>query len=125
MENRLRMDINLRGMQDSNRFADTGAIGSAIAFDPTQPVRTGSSDDEYGGYFAWLGASGGPIGIAPANPVALIEQRRDKSTVHRALGNLQVASDIRVLDDADFEISSINPMDPRGIGSDYDQRKVY
>lgn len=147
MENRLRLDINLRGMQDSNRFADTGAIGSAIAFDPTQPVRTGSSDDEYGGYFAWLGASGGPIGIAPANPVALIEQRRDKSTVYRALGNLQVAYDmpflddltatlnlgfdysdvgngrVRVPDNAAFEISSTNPLDPRGIRSDYDQRK--
>src|SRR5690625_6276451 len=86
-------------MQDSNRFADTGAIGSAIAFDPTQPVRTGSSVDEYGGYFAWLGASGGPIGIAPANPVALIEQRRDKSTVYRALGNLQVADDMPFPDD--------------------------
>src|SRR5690625_2732555 len=80
-------------------------------------------------------------------PVALIEQRRDKSTVYRALGNLQVACDmpflddltatlnlgfdysdvgngrVRVPDNAAFEISSTNPLDPRGIRSDYDQRK--
>src|SRR5690625_7005204 len=30
---------------------------------------------------------------------------------------------VRVPDNAAFEISSTNPMDPRGIRSDYDQRK--
>lgn len=147
LDDQLRVDINLRGMQDNNRFANTGAIGAAIAFDPTQPVRAGSDNDEYGGYFTWLGASGGPIGIAPANPVALIEQRTDESTVYRALGNVQFAYDlpflddltatlnlgfdysdvgngrVRVPDNAAFEISGTNPADPRGIRSDYDQRK--
>lgn len=41
-------------MISNNRFADTGAIGAAIAFDPTQPVMNGNS--KYGGYFAWENA---------------------------------------------------------------------
>lgn len=145
LDDDLRVDINFRGMQDSNRFADTGAIGAAAIFDPTQPVRTDNA--EFDDYFAWTASSGAPVGIAPANPVALIEQRDDQSTVYRALGNVQVAYDLpfvenltatvnagfdysdvgngrlRIPDTAAFEISSSDPTDPRGIRSDYDQRK--
>lgn len=145
LDDDLRVDINLRGMRDSNRFADTGAIGAAAIFDPTQPVRTENS--EFDDYFAWTSSSGAPIGIAPANPVALIDQRDDQSTVYRALGNIQLAYDLpfmdnltatlnagfdysdvgngrlRIPDNAAFEISSSDPTDPRGIRSDYEQRK--
>ena len=38
----LRMNLNAKGMYVTNQFAETGAVGSAAAMDPTQPVR---SDD--------------------------------------------------------------------------------
>ena len=53
-EDHLNINFNAKGMISNNRFADTGAIGAAIAFDPTQPVMNGNS--KYGGYFAWENA---------------------------------------------------------------------
>ena len=44
------LNVNLNGKRRlyQNRFADTGALGSAVSFDPTKPVTNGS---KYGGYF--------------------------------------------------------------------------
>ncbi|MDG5766142.1 SusC/RagA family TonB-linked outer membrane protein [Balneolales bacterium ANBcel1] len=84
----LRVDMNLRGARVENRFADQGALGAAVAMDPTQPVRV--DDDRFGGYFAWLDGSDNPIPISTTNPVALLEQRRDESTVYRYSGKLQM-----------------------------------
>lgn len=89
LDDQLNLDINFKGMRVDNRFATTGAIGAAISFDPTQPVYSGD-DNQFGGYFAWLDNSGQPISISPANPVALIDQRRDISTVYRSIGNVKV-----------------------------------
>lgn len=94
LDNQLRLNVNLRGMRINNDFANQGAIGSAIAFDPTQQVMSDGAAHDYGGYFTWLDGQGRRITIAPANPVALIEQRDDQSTVHRLLGNVQLDYDI-------------------------------
>jgi len=83
----LKVDMNLKGMQVKNRFANRGAIGSAITFDPTHPVSVG--DNPYGDYFTWTNQSGDPITIATANPMALLNQTDDESTVYRSIGNLK------------------------------------
>lgn len=92
--NQLKVDLNLKVAHTSNRFADEGAIGSAIAFDPTQPVRTNSA--RWGGFYEYLepsnviGAGGFlPKALAPRNPLALLEMRNNKSDVWRMLGNIQ------------------------------------
>ena len=81
----LRVDLNIKGMQVNNRFANRGAIGSAITFDPTQPVTVDSNP--FGNYFTWTNQNGDPISIAPANPMALLNQTEDESTVYRSIGN--------------------------------------
>jgi len=86
LDNDLKVDLNLKGMRVDNRFANTGAIGSAISFDPTQPVQDPVGED-FGDYFAWTDQNGNPIDIAPANPLALLEQEEDESTVYRSIGN--------------------------------------
>jgi iron complex outermembrane receptor protein len=53
-------------MYNKNRFANQGAIGSAVTFDPTQPVSDSLSPT---GYFFWAQANGDPIGIATSNPL--------------------------------------------------------
>lgn len=40
MDDHLKININAKAMYVKNRYADTGAIGSASAFNPTQPVTT-------------------------------------------------------------------------------------
>lgn len=89
----LRVNLNLKGSWIDNNFSDQGAVGAAIAYDPTQPIT--SSDPKYtqfGGYYQFLDPSGnGNLNsLATLNPVALINQRRDRSTVRRSIGNLQL-----------------------------------
>lgn len=102
----LKVNANIKAMQVKNRFANQGAVGSAVTFDPTQPVRVDSpyqvdvDEDpnttydrfktDYGGYFSWVQNNGVPVTIAPANPVALLNQTIDESTVNRSLGNLKL-----------------------------------
>lgn len=86
---RLDIQLNVKGIYNTNRFADKGAIGMATQYDPTQPVYMEGS--KYGnGYYMALNGDGTPIGIALANPVAMLEQRYDESTVYRSIGNMQV-----------------------------------
>jgi len=83
-DNSLRVNVNARAIRARNQFANAGAIGAAVQFDPTQPVRDPASP--YGGYFEWAGEDG-PRPVATKNPVALIDLRDDRSTVDRFLGN--------------------------------------
>ncbi|MBC7569158.1 MAG: SusC/RagA family TonB-linked outer membrane protein [Spirosoma sp.] len=87
-DNHLRVDVNLKGTLINNVFADQGAIGAAVSFDPTQPVYSGK--ELYGGYFEWIDpATGKPNTLATRNPLGLLQQRTDKSTVKRSIGNAQ------------------------------------
>ncbi len=84
----LKVDISLKGASTTNRFADRGAVGNAVAFDPTQTVYSGKT--RLGGYFEWLDpATGKPNTLSPRNPVALLNLRDDHSRVQRSIGNIQ------------------------------------
>ena len=88
-DNHLSVDLNLKATQSKFRFADQGAIGTAVGFDPTQSVYSGKQ--EYGGYFEWLDPSTGkPNQLAPRNPMGLLNQRDDNSDVFRSIGNIQL-----------------------------------
>ncbi|HHV85696.1 MAG TPA: TonB-dependent receptor [Petrimonas sp.] len=88
INDRLRVQLNVKGMYNKNRFADRGAIGMATQFDPTQPVyMTGNT---YGnGYFIYMKEDGMPIDIGLSNPMAMINERDDRSTISRSIGNAQ------------------------------------
>jgi len=87
LKNSLKVEVSTKFAYTKNFFTDQGAIGSAVTFDPTQPVRVDSS--AYGGYFEWLTA-GKPNVLAPRNPLGLINGKDDKSNVYRFLGNIQL-----------------------------------
>lgn len=87
LNNHLKVDLNFRAGLTHTRFANEGAIGSATAFDPTQPVR--NSTGRFGGYFEWM-QNNQPYNLAPRNPVALLELRKDESDVNRMIGNIQL-----------------------------------
>ncbi|MFT3737880.1 MAG: TonB-dependent receptor [Breznakibacter sp.] len=88
-QDHLRINASLKGMLMKNDFSNTDAVGDALNIDPTQAV-TGDDYSAFGGYFAWAGSDGNPISIAPTNPRAKIDQKRNKSTVDRFIGNLQM-----------------------------------
>ena len=89
LKEQLKVEVNLRGSVAKNTFADRGAIGSAVSFDPTQsPYDAGS---QYGGYFTWIDAgTGNQSNLAQTNPLALLNLRDDTSQVDRFIANIKV-----------------------------------
>ncbi len=87
LDGKLKFDINAKGNYIENTFGNRGAIGSALAFDPTQPVYDANSP--FGGYFSFLDAGGLQPNLAPTNPVALLDLIDDTAEVRRFLGNIK------------------------------------
>ncbi len=84
-DSKLKMDFNIRGAFTGNDYADQGAIGSAISFDPTQEVYSGNAN--YGGFWEWLDADGTPNSLAPRNPLGLLKMKGDHASERRIIGN--------------------------------------
>jgi TonB-linked SusC/RagA family outer membrane protein len=82
LDDHLKADINLKGSLNNNTFADWGAVGAAVAMDPTQPVKDPNSP--YGGYFTWTDdgtSTGTPLQFATSNPLAMLEMRDNTADV--------------------------------------------
>jgi len=142
LDNDLQVDLNLKGSRVNNRFANRGAIGSAVTFDPTKPVNV---DNDFGNYYAWTDQNGNPISIAPSNPLALLEQTKDESTVNRLIGSakldytlpfeenltatLNTSFDYSDVEDGSYLVTDRAAYDyvgqgqPNGTRTSYDQRK--
>lgn len=87
-KNHLKVDLNVKSSLSKNKFANEGAIGAAVNFDPTQSVY--SAKQEYGGYWEWLDPSSanGLKALAPKNPLGILMQREDQSDVMRHVANV-------------------------------------
>jgi iron complex outermembrane receptor protein len=87
-KNHLKVDFNVKSSLSKNVFANEGAIGSAVNFDPTQPVYSAKQD--FGGYWEWLdpASATGLKALAPKNPLGILMQREDKSDVMRHVANV-------------------------------------
>lgn len=86
LDNSLKLEVNATGSFLQNRFANKGAIGAAVIYDPTQPVYDASS--KYGGYSAWIDpATGNRFNLSPTNPMAMLYLLDDSSKVYRFIGN--------------------------------------
>ena len=90
----LRVNLNARFVYTENDFADRGAIGSAVSFDPTKPVYDENSP--YENYYTWLDDNGVKLGLSPTNPLALLELKDDESIVNRVIANAMIAYDLPI-----------------------------
>lgn len=88
LNNHLKLNMNVRGTLNNNRFANSSAIWGAATMNPTIPVYSGN--DEYGGYYEALDGNGNPVNGAVANPVGLLRQENNTSKIKRVIGNLDV-----------------------------------
>lgn len=93
IDNRLQLNLGIKNVRTNNFFGNTGAIGSAIVYDPTKPVRDEFS--VFGGYTTWTIDEDNliPNGLAPSNPIALIEQVDNETSVNRFI--LSASADYR------------------------------
>lgn len=88
LDDHLKFTVAAKLAQTKNTFADEGAIGNAVSFDPTQEVHAVNPD--FGDYFEWMQNDNTPNPLSNRNPVALINLRDNKSTVNRFIGNVQM-----------------------------------
>ncbi|GHN01264.1 SusC/RagA family TonB-linked outer membrane protein [Cytophagales bacterium WSM2-2] len=93
------LNATFKGMYTTQNFGNTGAVGSAVSFDPTQPVYNGNTN--WGGYFTYttlastnpdgsINKEADPITIGVSNPVSLLNQTDNRSNVYRGIGSLKV-----------------------------------
>ena len=85
-DNHLKIELNLKGTLSNSHFANTGAVSSAIQFDPTQAV---NATNQFGNYFEWITGTV-PNPNAPRNPVGLIRLQNNDAKADRSFGNAQV-----------------------------------
>ena len=115
LNNHLNLNLNAKGMYSKAKKADTGAIGNAVSFDPTQsPYNFTSQRDialleanggvqqtlnNFGGYFNWLtsaSAYNNPqwpftrFNDAPANPLAQLELGGNVEKVRSFIGSADI-----------------------------------
>lgn len=84
----LKLRVNANYSSEKNRFAD-GVEGSAISFDPTQPVYDPTSI--YGGFFQYYNTSNNQLTPQTVrNPVAQLLQTFDTGSNNRIFGNFEV-----------------------------------
>jgi len=90
-KNALKIDLNAKSSFSKSRFADQGAIGTAVSFDPTKPIYS-SNATAFGGFYEWLdaGSTTGLAGLAPKNPLGLLMQKQDLSNVNRTIANADI-----------------------------------
>ncbi len=85
LDGALKVNVNIKGMNTDNNFGDSGAIGSAINMDPTQPIY--EDNEASGGYFQW-DQHGANLGTP--NPVEQALEGDNASTVNRIMGNVAI-----------------------------------
>jgi TonB-linked SusC/RagA family outer membrane protein len=89
LDDHINVDLNLKMANNKSQFANEGAIGTAVGFDPTQPVY---ANNEFGGYFNWLDPNGNGIeALGPSNPLGMLELRNNLGNLNRYIGNAKVS----------------------------------
>ena len=88
LNDHLKLRLNANYSNELNRFAE-GVEGSAINYDPTQPVYDATSI--YGGFHEYYNSTNGQlITQTPRNPVAQLLQTYDKGRYDRLFGNVEL-----------------------------------
>ena len=86
LNDRLTINLNGKGVFTHNSFADEGAIGAAVQYDPLKPVDS-----------KWE-SNGAPNTMSTLNPVAMLNEQNKDSYVRRFVGNAQFDYKFKFLD---------------------------
>ena len=118
LEDHLKFNVNMKGLYAKTRYANTGAVGAAVWYDPTQPIK--SDDPKFNnlkGYYEWLqsteiGSNDNPSGTlkdlswpytfnrnTTANPVALLDLNDDTAKSKSFVGNIEADYTIHGFED--------------------------
>ncbi len=100
----LSVNLNAKGIYNKSNYADAGAVGAAVSFDPTQSPYIYNADGaiDYAtnnGFWNWS------TDLAPINPFSTLYDKYDRNNSYRALGNLQLDYKIHGFEDLSLNLN--------------------
>ena len=105
LKDHLSINLNVKGIYQATKWANGGAIGNAMSFDPTKPTYF-EEDTTYGSVaiprgtvWNWYDAAGSPNTMASVNPLSNLYEWVDNNHALRSIGNLQVDYKIHGFED--------------------------
>jgi iron complex outermembrane receptor protein len=98
-DNDLKLTLTAKGVVDEFFFTDQGAIGAAIQFDPTQPVRNPD-----GSLFQY--SQLGNANLAPVNPLTLLLENQNRAQTRRFISNFNIDYRFRFLPELKFNLNA-------------------
>lgn len=104
LDNTLKLTVTTKASIDENNFANQGAIGAAVNFDPTQPVYDPTSP--FDGFFEFRNANDEALQQATRNPLALLLQRDAEGETKRVISNFNVDYRIPFVEDLRFNLNA-------------------
>ncbi|MXV38641.1 SusC/RagA family TonB-linked outer membrane protein [Flavobacteriaceae bacterium Ap0902] len=83
-DDNLKIELNAKGSYIENQFADRGAIGQAVSFDPTRPIRNAD-----GSFWNWTYDNSNTLlsSVVNTNPLSLLEYKDNTAEVRRLISN--------------------------------------
>ncbi|OUS03602.1 SusC/RagA family TonB-linked outer membrane protein [Flavobacteriales bacterium 33_180_T64] len=100
-DNHLKVNVNANLSFEDNRFADSGQIGAALRYDPTQTVYDASSP--FGGFYQHR--NGSTLSSGTTNPVASLLQTNNLGDSERFFGNVNFDYKFHFLPDLKFVLN--------------------
>ncbi|WP_339755829.1 SusC/RagA family TonB-linked outer membrane protein [uncultured Winogradskyella sp.] len=97
LDNDLKLTLVAKVVQDEYDYANEGAIGSAISFDPTQSVY-----DENGNYTQY----GTSANLAPLNPLFILDEYESRQTIKRVISNFNIDYKLPFLEGLRFNLNA-------------------
>ncbi len=107
----LQINASAKGYYVRNKWSETGAVGAAISYNPTQPVYANipTGNDAfpyyYNGFYTPDGANHAFNINAGINPVSLFRSKNNYSDVWRSNGNLQIDYALHFLPDLHVNVN--------------------
>lgn len=100
----LSVNLNAKGIYNKSNYADAGAVGAAVSFDPTQNPYIYNADGAIdntvnNGFWNWS------TDLAPINPFSTLYDKYDRNNSYRALGNLQLDYKIHGFEDLSLNLN--------------------
>ena len=96
LDDHLSVNLNVKGVYQKTNWANSGAVGNAMSFDPTRPIyftdASGNIDKSAvsNGYWNWLNGDGSANTMASVNPMSELFDKTNVSNTMRSIGNLQL-----------------------------------
>ena len=99
LDDHLSINANVKGIYQQTVWANGGAVGGAVAYDPTHPVY-----DASGAYWNWYNGTT-PNSLASYNPLSTLYDFNNKGQTLRSIGNLQADYKVHGLEDLRFNLN--------------------